>query len=152
MPKSLLQFGLYNLFSSRFHFYIITQEKFSISFNKFNISNYKSSGVIVQSAEKSLSQVFSHGIGTCAIITGKAQSVLSKQNLMVTSLLAIAHALGHCFKSHGNCLALSRPKTLFPLCLCAQFQVGLPGSREAKHTASFWCYLVSVDSVFHSSL
>ena len=35
------------LFSSRFHFYIITQGKFSISFNQFNISNYKSSGVIV---------------------------------------------------------------------------------------------------------
>ena len=35
------------LFSSRFHFYVITQEKISISFNKVNISNYKSSGVIV---------------------------------------------------------------------------------------------------------
>ena len=81
MLKSLLQFGLYNLFSSRFHFYIITQEKFSISFNQFNISNYKSSRVIVYSAEKSLSQVCSHGIGTGSIMTGKAQSVLFKQNL-----------------------------------------------------------------------
>ena len=59
--------------------------------------------------------------------------------------------LGLLLQESRNCLALSRPKSLFPLCLCTQFQVGLPGSREAKHTLSFWCYPVRVDSVFHSS-
>ena len=59
--------------------------------------------------------------------------------------------LGHCFGSHGNCLALSRANALFPFFVCAQFQVRLPGSWEAKHTTSFWCYPFRIVSVFHSS-
>ena len=35
--------------------------------------------------------------------------------------------------------------TLFSLCLCAQFQVRLPGFRE------FWCYPCRMVSAFHSS-
>ena len=43
------------------------------------------------------------------------------------------------------------PEALFPLCLCEQFQVWLPGLWEAKHTTLLQCCPVGVVSAFHSS-
>ena len=59
--------------------------------------------------------------------------LLTKAGL-VTSLLAIADAWATASRMKGTAWPFGRPKALFPLCLCGQFQVRLPGSRQAKHT------------------